>query len=91
MTHAQFMERINAITAQSIAYATEHAEEIKQRREESITNSEKLIGAILLDAKNAPKKSWTVYESFKNRISVTATSSEQYEIAIQKLTKILNV
>ena len=91
MTHTDFMAKINAITAQGIAYAAEHADEIKQRQEESTRNSDKLITTILSDAKNAVKKSWTVYENFKSRISVAAANSEQYEIAIQKLAAILNV
>lgn len=91
MTHADFMAKINAITVQGIAYAAEHADEIKQRQEKSTRNSDKLITTILSDAKNAVKKSWTVYENFKSRISVAAANSEQYEIAIQKLAAILNV
>lgn len=91
MIHSEVIERIRTITARSRAYAIEHAEEIKQRQEENARNSENFIAEILLDAKNAVKHSWSIYEIFRSRISTAASNSEQYEIAIQRLASILEV
>ena len=91
MTHEQILAKIREITAQGIAYAEAHAEEIAASKAADKAMSEQKLAQILNEAKNAVKHSWAVYESFKNRISAVASSAEQYEASVIKLTKILGV
>lgn len=91
MNREDIMSRIAEITARGIAYATEHADEIEQANKKSEIESENNIAKILASAKNATKKSWSIYESFKTQISCIATSGKQYEFAIRDLCSILKV
>lgn len=91
MTHTEIMEKIKAITEKGIAYANAHADEIESRKSQAIADAETKIAQILANAKKAVKHSWHVYESFKAQISAVASNSEQYEIAITQLTRILNI
>lgn len=91
MTHEQILAKIREITAQGIAYAEAHAEEIAASKAANKAMSEQKLAQILNEAKNAVKHSWAVYESFKSRISAVASSAEQYEASVIKLTKILGV
>lgn len=91
MTHAEIMKKIKAITEKGIAYANAHADEIENRKSQAVADAETKITQILTNAKKAVKHSWRVYESFKAQISAAASNSEQYEIAITQLTRILSV
>lgn len=91
MTHTEFMAKINAITERGIAYANAHAEEIAAEKAQKAADSETKISKILADAEKAAKRSWGVYESFKTQISAVASSSEQYEAAIIRLTRVLGI
>lgn len=91
MTHNDIMAKIREITERGIAYARAHADEIESRTAQDEAESESKIAAILTNAENAVKHSWSVYESFKSQISAAASSSNQYKTAIIKLTRILGV
>lgn len=89
--HEKILERIRNITAQGIAYATAHAEEIDARIAADKAESENKLAQILDEAKTAIKHSWSVYEGFRNRISAAASSAEQYEASIIKLARVLGI
>ncbi len=91
MTHSEIMSKIKEITEKGMAYAREHAEEIKRAQEENTAKADTKIAQILLDAKNAPKHSWSTYESFKSQIASVGASCMQYENAIRNLVTILDV
>lgn len=89
--HDEILERIREITAQGKAYAIAHADEIEARITAAENESENKLAQILEEAKTAVKHSWSVYESFKNRISAAAVNSDQYETSIIRLTRILDI
>lgn len=91
MTRSEVMARIKEITEKGMTYAREHAEEIEKAREEDKAKTDAKIAQILLDAKTAPKHSWSTYESFKSQIASVGASSTQYEDSIRKLTLILDI
>lgn len=89
--HEEIMNKIKAITENGIAYARAHENEIEAKRAQAAAESETKISAILANAERASKHSWTVYNNFRNQISAAASSSEQYETAIIRLTRVLGV
>ena len=91
MTNAEIRTRIAEITAKGIAYANAHANEIKQRTEHQTKESENKIESILTNARYAAKKSYSIYELFRQQIQSAASTNKQYETAVSKLAAILHV
>lgn len=86
MAHSEIVKRIHAITEKGKAYARTHANEIKvaQASCEEIDN-------IIASAACSRKKSWSIYESFKNKIANAANSAEEYDSAVCKLANVLDL
>lgn len=57
----------------------------------SSTAQEQQLRLLLIDAKNAKKRDFTVYESFKRRVELLTDSPEQYEAVMRKLIDILKL
>ena len=90
MSREEISREIREICERAMAAAAERESEYKND-ESSVEESNIKINQILLNAKTAPRKSLSVYEQFKSKISACAINSVQYETAMRNLTAILNV
>ena len=91
MTREEISKEIKEICERMMTYASEHEKEIKEQNRIAAEESEHKITQLLLDAKNAKRHSWSVYEQFKAKLSAIAINSAQYEKGIHSLTAILGV
>lgn len=57
----------------------------------SFTAQAQQLRLLLIDAKNAKKRDFTVYEAFKRRVALLTDSSEQYEAVMRELIDILKL
>lgn len=91
MKHEDILNKIREITAQGIAYATEHAAEIEAANNASVISADEKIKNLILEASKSKKHSWSVYECFKNRVASVAATADQYETAIKQIVNVLGL